>query len=255
MGVTFSEGRRDKSCLEEARKQVQGRVREDDDAMSVAASAVSQPTSQLATKASARAVSCEHSLLAEPAPGALPGWVCSFCKRKDSHPNPCPKRYAQSTLKFATSSECICCRNYWNSTMKGKQTMTREKFGKILKAESKFNDYLKSIGEFEAFFNDTDPNKQLRNSGDQISLPSWVYAEETEGTVGHTNLGTFWPYWALDHYNDHSMKDSGVDLLALKSKLTKDLILIDQHNMLDSIGKNLEIMWEMIVENLYLIMS
>ena len=107
MGVSFSEGRMDKSCLEDARKQVQGRVREDDDAMSVAASAVSQPTSQLATSASARAVSCEHSLLAEPALGTLPGWVCSFCKRKDSHPNPCPKRYDQCTLKFATSSECM----------------------------------------------------------------------------------------------------------------------------------------------------
>ena len=233
----------DNSCLEYACKQVQGRIRLDDDAMSVAASAVSQPTSQVATKASARAVSCEHRGLTEPAPGSLPGWVCSFCKRKDCHPNPCPKRYDQSTLKFATSSECICCRNYWNSIMKGKQTMTREQFGRILKSESKFNDYLQSLGEFEALFNDTDPSKQLRNAGEKISMPSWVYAEETEGTVGHTNLGTFWLYSALDHYNGHSMMDSGVDILALKSKLTKDLILIDQNNLLDSIGQNVHIMW------------
>ena len=113
-----------------------------------------------------------------------------------------------------------------------------------MKTESKFNEYMKSLGEFEALFNDTDPNKQLRHAGDQISLPSWVYAEETEGTVGHTNLGIFWPYWASDHYNDHSMKDSGVDLLALKSKLTKDLIIIDQNKTLDRSGNNLEITWK-----------
>ena len=69
--------------------------------------------------------------------------------------------------------------------------MTREKFSRSLKVESKYNEYMKSLGEFEALFNETEPSKQLRHVSDKISLPSWVYAEETEGTVGHTNLGIF----------------------------------------------------------------
>ena len=115
--------------------------------------------------------------------------TCSRCRRTSSCANPVPKRHEGEYLKFtaAASAECLSCRNYFNSCCKAIQ---RDVFLQSLEDDVKRAEYMESLTEFEAMFNEAS-GKQLRKVDEKIKMPEFINFTLEQTSDGRLNLGVF----------------------------------------------------------------
>jgi hypothetical protein len=136
-------------------------------------------------------------------------YTCGYCKRGGTLPNPCPKRHRGEHLNFANVSQCLSCRNYQNSCLKHKSSA---EIKDELSQPAKLSQYVDSLQQYEAFFDATEPGKQLRNVTDHIDMPKWATATLEQSQTKQTYQGTLWPRSALDREGvAYDEKDMGLD--------------------------------------------
>ena len=112
--------------------------------------------------------------------------------------NPCPKRHPGENLVFASTTECLPCRNYINSCL---NHMPRAELKEDIKNPKKSEDYKSGRRQHCELFNETPQGKQLRDVKGKIVLPEWISKREETGTVGRTMFGVFHPEWTLTRDN------------------------------------------------------
>ena len=131
--------------------------------------------------------------------------TCQDCLRTSQGDNPCPRRHAGKTLKFANSTQCLPCRNFMNTGLKHK---TRSQIrAEIRKYPAKRIEYNKARSEHERLLEES-PGKQVRNLSDKIYVPTWLQATEEIAQAKRKFVGAVWPPSALDREGiAYDMKD------------------------------------------------
>ena len=124
---------------------------------------------------------------------ALAEYVCSKCSRDGTFANPCPKRHKGQHLTFASKSECMPCRKFGNSALKGKSAKSLKE---DLKDPKKKDEYLTSLHEHEQLFDNS--QGQVRDVGGKIQLPKWISGMEETKSSKKKFLYIWWPQDALD---------------------------------------------------------
>ena len=113
--------------------------------------------------------------------------TCDFCQRTSLDPNPCPNRHPGKYRRFASTRQCLPCRNYLNCKKAMKPSEVKEK--------------LHDPKNREAFVNCVDAHSkmwdsvsgQIRGNDERITTPTWVTCEEEDALEGRQILGVFWP--------------------------------------------------------------
>ena len=124
--------------------------------------------------------------------------TCGWCSGTTMDDNPCPKRHPGENLVFASTTECLPCRNYINSCL---NHMPRAELKEDIKNPKKMEDYKSGRRQHCELFNETPQGKQLRDVKGKIVLPEWISKREETGTVGRTMFGVFHPEWTLTRDN------------------------------------------------------
>ena len=128
-------------------------------------------------------------------------FICTDCDRTSKDANRCPQRHQGEYVNFASSSQCLSCRNYQNSNKKHK---SRDEMNKNLRGEATKEEYKVSLDDFEQVF-DTMAGKQMRKLGEHIKLPQWIHAEEEKNSANKKT--SFRRGWLRDACNCCSTRD------------------------------------------------
>ena len=153
------------------------------------------------TGASSGGSGAKKPRLADPLAGgeaASLSYVCSDCDRTGKDDNPTPDRHPGPRIRFASSTQCLNCRNFQNSSLKHKK---RKEIVSDLKDPPKKAEYKVGLKRFEELFNAQAAGTQLRNLGEKMELPTWMNSVEVKSTEKAKLLGVLWPRSVLIREN------------------------------------------------------
>ena len=103
-----------------------------------------------------------------------PTHVCGYCLGSNHDSNPCPNRHCGDCLVFATLTECLPCRNYANSCLKG--TDKHELRDKLAASTDNRQQYCSAQSGFTTIFDNMPPGGQAK-AADKAAVPLLGFIE------------------------------------------------------------------------------
>ncbi len=115
--------------------------------------------------------------------------TCAFCCGTEASDNPCPKRHKGEHLVFASSTECLVCRNYISAVVIS--SSTRAELRDHVQTPERRAAYKRKRDEYAANFDDHE-GKKMRNASEYVSMPSWIERAQELAAEARTHWGIFW---------------------------------------------------------------
>ena len=120
--------------------------------------------------------------------------VCRYCKRSRTTPNPCVRRYPDSSVLVFVANERICtsCRNYLATAAKGRRAQA---LIWINSSSSNLGIYLVNLAGYEAKWDAAACNDGRVSHAGIATLPldDVVSTVHTAAMVFGKSFGVFWP--------------------------------------------------------------